>query len=259
MQLPICGMIPPRSKRGMKSGLSVMVKGEIPMIYVINLEERTDRRAKVKKSLNSLGLSFTIIKAIDAKKLSKWKTSFNLTPPAQACWDSHVLAMQTFLKTSSSHALIFEDDVVLQRWDKVEKIILEKDHSDFDLLQFGFVNTGFIDRIHRNLVNFESIVFQLIYDLTRSQTTHSLQKRLRVSRREGMGFVLVAGDIRAGAQAYLISRALALSILQSPSTPLVPFDGLLMSLGWTSKFKVARTIRNLIPQDNSPSSIKGYF
>ena len=228
------------------------------MIYVINLEGRSDRRVKVTKSLNSLGLSFKFVKAIEANKLSKRKTSFNLTLPAQACWESHVLAMQAFLKTSSSHALIFEDDVVLQKWDEVEELMLEIDFNKFDLLQFGFVNTGFIDRIHRNLMNFESIVFQLIYDLTRSQRNHRFQKRLRVSRREGMRFVLVAGDIRAGAQAYLISRELALKILQSASTPLVPIDGLLMSLSWTSKFKVARTLKNLIPQDNSPSSIKGY-
>lgn len=229
-----------------------------PLIYVINLESRTDRRTKVTNSLNSLNLNFEMITAIDARTFGKGQASFNLSLPAQACWESHVLAIQAFLKTCSTHAIIFEDDVLLHNWGAIEKMISRKDFINFDLVQFGYVNTGLIDRIHRNLINFESTIFQSLFYVTRIKPLHRFQKRLRVRRRVGMGFNLVAHDVRAGAQAYMISRNLAQTILQSSTAPLVPFDGMLMSLNWISKFKVARTIKNLIPQDNSPSSIKGF-
>jgi GR25 family glycosyltransferase involved in LPS biosynthesis len=228
-----------------------------PLIYVINLKRRSDRRAKVTNSLKSLNINFEIVTAIDAKTLRNRQAKFNLTLPAQACWESHVLAIQSFLKTRSSHAIIFEDDVLLHKWQAIEKIISQKDFSNFDLVQFGFVNTGLIDRIHRNLINFESIVFQLLFYFTKFQPMNRFKERLRVQRRVDMGFNFVAHDIRAGAQAYMISRNLAHSIVSNSPTPLVPMDGLLMSLNWISKFKVARTLKNLIPQDNSPSSIKG--
>lgn len=228
-----------------------------PLIYVINLERRADRRVKVTDSLKSLNINFEIITAIDAETLRNRQAIFNLSLPAQACWQSHVLAMQSFLKTRSSHAIIFEDDVVLHRWRVIEKILSRKDFSNFDLVQFGFVNTGLIDRIHRNLINFESAIFQLLFYFTRFRPLNRFKKRLRVQRRVDMGFNFVAHDIRAGAQAYMISRDLAHILVSYSTTPLVPVDGLLMSLNWISKFKVARTRENLIPQDNSPSSIKG--
>jgi GR25 family glycosyltransferase involved in LPS biosynthesis len=231
---------------------------ETPLIYVINLERRADRRVKVTNSLKSLNINFEIITAIDAETLRDRQAIFNLSLPAQACWESHVLAIQAFLKTRSSHAIIFEDDVILSKWRAVEKIISRKDFSNFDLVQFGFVNTGLIDRIHRNLVNFESTIFQSLFYFTRLKPMNFFKKRLRVQRRVDMGFNIIAHDIRAGAQAYMISRNLAHIIVSNSTTPLVPFDGLLMSLNWISKFKVGRTLKNLIPQDNSPSSIKGF-
>jgi GR25 family glycosyltransferase involved in LPS biosynthesis len=231
---------------------------EIPLIYVINLQRRTDRRVKVTNSLESLGVNFEMIIAIDAESLRNRQTKFNLPLPAQACWESHVIAIEAFLKTGSSHAIIFEDDVLLHNWSTIEKMLSRKDFSNFDLVQFGYVNTGLIDRIQRNLINFESTIFQSLYYVSRNKPLNRFQKRLRVRRRVGVGFNLVAHDIRAGAQAYIISRNLAQVILENSTTPLVPIDGLLMSLNWISKFKVARTRKNMIPQDNSPSSIKGY-
>lgn len=230
---------------------------EIPLIYVINLQRRTDRRVKVTNSLESLGVNFEMIIAIDAESLRNRQTKFNLPLPAQACWESHVIAIEAFLKTGSSHAIIFEDDVLLHNWGTIEKMLSRKDFSNFDLVQFGYVNTGLIDRIQRNLINFESTIFQSLYYVSRNKPLNRFQKRLRVRRRVGVGFNLVAHDIRAGAQAYMISRNLAQVILENSTTPLVPIDGLLMSLNWISKFKVARTRKNLIPQDNSLSSIKG--
>jgi GR25 family glycosyltransferase involved in LPS biosynthesis len=192
---------------------------------------------KVTDSLESLGVNFEMIIAIDAETLRNRQTIFNLPLPAQACWESHVIAIEAFLKTGSSHAIVFEDDVLLHNWGTIEKMLSRKDFSNLDLVQFGYVNTGLIDRIQRNLINFESTIFQSLYYVSRNKPLNRFQKRLRVRRRVGMGFNLVAHDIRAGAQAYMISRNLAQVILQNSTTPLVPIDGLLMSLNWIFKIQ----------------------
>lgn len=233
-------------------------RANIPIIYVINLSSRLDRREKVTNTLAKLGLEFNLVPAVDANELKSRNLSFVLPIAAQACWDSHLLAMQAFLETTEPYALIFEDDVELRKWKNVKSLLNCLPAGNFDLVQLGFVNTGLIDRIHRYLKNLESTIFQVLYEISKRDADCRLSTRLRVSRRSDMGFKLVADDIRAGAQAYLISRRLTQTITTSCQRPMVPIDGLFMSLGWTTKYKMARTLFNCIPQDNSPSSIKGF-
>lgn len=40
-------------------------------IYIINLERRKDRRERIERTLNDLGLSFKTIKAVDGKNLTQ--------------------------------------------------------------------------------------------------------------------------------------------------------------------------------------------
>jgi hypothetical protein len=70
---------------------------------------------------------------------------------------------------------------------------------------------------------------------------------------------IVMNDIRAGGQAYFVSRNFA-SAAQSMNTPVfLSTDGLFMALGVSRNFKMARLRRMWISQTNSPSSVTQRF
>ncbi|MEJ3619757.1 MULTISPECIES: glycosyltransferase family 25 protein [Brachymonas] len=93
-------------------------------IYVLNLDRRPDRMAKVASQMESLGLHFERISAIDGKEedaqvalVAKRKFLLNQkrlpSRGEQACAASHVKIWKNFLCSGASHALILEDDVLL--------------------------------------------------------------------------------------------------------------------------------------------------
>jgi GR25 family glycosyltransferase involved in LPS biosynthesis len=98
----------------------------LPPIYVINLERRPDRLARVTRLLAAAGLGFTRIDAIDAKSVDPaWLDAQFAAPDEigalsaaeQACALSHFEAYRRFAASpagpDTSHAVILEDDAHL--------------------------------------------------------------------------------------------------------------------------------------------------
>ena len=81
-------------------------------VFVINLDRRPDRWEAMSAQLDRLGLAATRIPAIDKHKLRIDDPALDRLPKGPvACLHSHYRAVDTFLDTDASAALIMEDDV----------------------------------------------------------------------------------------------------------------------------------------------------
>jgi GR25 family glycosyltransferase involved in LPS biosynthesis len=69
------------------------------VIYYINLDHRTDRRRHIEQQLHSIGLVGQRIPAI-----------YDRTRGILGCGKSHILAVETFLKSGATYGIILEDD-----------------------------------------------------------------------------------------------------------------------------------------------------
>jgi len=74
------------------------------IVYVINLEHRTDRWEHITNELNKT--------CIDANKIQRINAVYEEGLGQLGCSKSHILALETFLRTDETvqHALILEDD-----------------------------------------------------------------------------------------------------------------------------------------------------
>lgn len=94
-------------------------------IYVISLVRATDRRQKIKKQIDELGLEFEFIDATDERQglskeeidligLGNLKQHSNRTSPgAIGALISHLRCYEKIIQSGAEEALILEDDVVL--------------------------------------------------------------------------------------------------------------------------------------------------
>ena len=93
-------------------------------VYVINLDRRPDRWIRISGTLDQMGIQYERISAVDARELEysaakiqshvhSSETTRKISIGDEACALSHFKAMESFLNTSHSIALILEDDAIL--------------------------------------------------------------------------------------------------------------------------------------------------
>ena len=93
--------------------------------FIINLDAATDRWAFIEKSFAQSRLELRRVPAIDIKFLTfphqdylegRYRLLHGRIPNRRelACYLSHIKAIETFLATGESHAVIGEDDIVLR-------------------------------------------------------------------------------------------------------------------------------------------------
>jgi len=92
-------------------------------IYVVNLARSSERLKRITEHLDSCGLGFQRVDAVDALTLDITHTGYDvsanakvffapLKPSEVACYESHRKALQVFLSEDEvTHAVILEDDV----------------------------------------------------------------------------------------------------------------------------------------------------
>lgn len=124
-----------------------------PLIYVINLDRDAERMASIRANLDALDLPFERLPAVMGKDVPEWEKLVDL--PAYAwrnrldapragevgCYLSHLMAMETFLRTDAPWCVILEDDVeVLPSCAEVLRSLAEKD--DWDLVKLFNFHSG---------------------------------------------------------------------------------------------------------------------
>jgi glycosyl transferase family 25 len=91
--------------------------------FLINLDRSPERLAAMASQLEALQMPFTRVAAVDGRQISaddrvdaqryRRRHGREVRPGEVGCYLSHLAAMQAFLDTDASHALILEDDATL--------------------------------------------------------------------------------------------------------------------------------------------------
>ena len=111
-------------------------------IYVINLEERIDKKNNIINELNTNNISnYEIINAYNGKYLDITKLDYNnqfrnMRKGEIGCYLSHVECWFKFLKSNKEYALILEDDAVLGNdfQNNLIKIYNDLNNYNFDFM-----------------------------------------------------------------------------------------------------------------------------
>jgi GR25 family glycosyltransferase involved in LPS biosynthesis len=228
--------------------------------YVINLNSRPDRWSQVQNQTQGLDLNLIRVQAIDMHE-NKLSEEIYVPTGVSATWRSHQLAMLKFyMESSDSHALILEDDFLLPS-DLKKLYKLLRNSSNFDFLQLGYLINHPFERLDLLIKNLQDYLLKALAWLApKSRGLQSvLGSRLLIKEQYKVAHNLVLNDIRAGGQAYIVSRQFALASQQMNRPVFLSADGMFMSLGETRTFRMARSRKNLITQSNSPSSVLSRF
>jgi glycosyl transferase, family 25 len=137
-------------------------------VYIISLyQSETEKNKLLATLLNKYGHDVCFINAISGSDINAIyyysligtyleKTKILLTPSELGCLLSHKEALSDFVATGESHALILEDDVI------IDDLGLEKLLSIINNIQLfdGFINIGGQYSIHSSRKNIEGKIIQ---------------------------------------------------------------------------------------------------
>lgn len=215
-------------------------------IYVINLNRRPDRLARITASLEARGLLFERVAAVDGQKTKfRFKNSSFQVPGLAANWMSHQRVYKNFLKSTHEFALVLEDDAYLSDAKSLNQNLLlnwtqlTKSHK-LSLLQIGFVSSYYRLTTTRGLLD-------LLLALRSKRIIRDAQFRR----------TLVIGEFRAGAHAYIVSRELAEALVGANVPPTLSSDRFLDVLARNSegsRFRFARLFNSEIEQESRMST-----
>lgn len=107
----------------------------IDKLYIINLDQRVDRLEETIKVISQLDIDTGKVERISAIEEKKG---------ALGCSKSHCLALETFIQSGLSYALILEDDFTYFDRTQILNVMNKIHHEqvDFDVIQIAYNNTG---------------------------------------------------------------------------------------------------------------------
>jgi hypothetical protein len=204
---------------------------------------------------SKLQLPIVRIDAVEMKTLAGQE--LYVADGVAATWQSHQLAMSIFLESGEEYGVILEDDFQITKYWSLQTLGLAV-QVDPDFFQLGYLITSPLDRIEFFLYNsFDRTLKILNWICSRSKIVRNqLGSRLLIREQAGLPWRVIPNDIRAGGQAYLVSRkfALASRFMNSPS--FTSADGVFISLGDVRTFRMFRFRKSLINQTNSITSVQ---
>ncbi len=224
-------------------------------IFLINLDDRTDRLESSKKQLNAVGLEFTRLPAVSFTEVEE---SMFLTAPVLACWKSHLKAYSSLVASDFDYALVLEDDFSIYSPKKFQKFLNNLELEKYDLLQIGFLLPGLLNRMRWIYEELEKLFFYTLGFFAAIVGLRSLSNRLRVAESRSAPLNFTQSSFMPGTHAYLISRHMALT-LTNLDTPQLSADEFLIALSKMRSFRMSRFWRSLITQSNSAPSINNRF
>ena len=169
-----------------------------------------------------------------------------------ACWLSHHKVAQELLNSGAPYALVLEDDAQLSRelLTVVEEISL-RGLDGIDCLQLGF--NVFDGRITgRRYLKLNRIRFSSFYFFTRFLHL-SVREYFPVRR---FNRILIPKSFETGSHCYIMSRKLALALINFNNPPVIPADVALSELALSKDLYFYRVTKPLCPQSDSASSIE---
>jgi len=225
------------------------------LAYVINLQSRVDRWTSATSQASDLRIPIQRVEAISTVNLSKDEVF--VAPGVAATWKSHQLAMLNFLKSDEEYAMILEDDFSVTRSWNLE-VLNSVVSTNPDFFQLGYLVTGPLDRINLILSNSFDFALKLLRVFSSSSMliNRRFGNRLLVKERSGLDWSVVPNDIRAGGQAYVVSRRFAEASQHMNTPAFTSTDGMFMTLGDVRSFRMFRFRKSIINQTNSTTSVQ---
>lgn len=207
-------------------------------ICVINLDDRSDRLAKIAQGLADCGVSFQRISAVHYESLTEYPSMSVLRSSYAANWMSHQLALEAISNSSDDFGLILEDDAALAGSlitpKKLGELELLMKTQGIDLLQVGHIS---------NIYKFPSLRGILDFVLA--------ARAGRITRDRDSGLFFVRRNYRAGSHCYLVSKetAIRLSGLNLPVA--LATDPFYMALAENGEgLHIARLSKSLVEQES---------
>jgi len=126
-------------------------------VYLINLENDTDKYQIMKSKLDKLNIKFELFKAIDGHKLNNCKLLNHGNKGAVGCKMSHMEIIKNAKYNNYSKILILEDDLYFwnnfnERFNSLYKNLIDID-KNWKLVYFGASNRKGKNHIHLNKMN----------------------------------------------------------------------------------------------------------
>jgi hypothetical protein len=227
--------------------------------YVINLSSRSDRWASVMEQESLLGLKIERVEAITRDEINSTDEPY-VAKGVSATWKSHQKAMRLFLESSDNIGLIMEDDFLIDAnfRKKFMKIV---QFNKFDFIQLGILKPSPTAGISLIISNIRDLILKLLVKIC-SSNIRFLRKystRVLLSEQQGVPIFLVCSDIRAGGQAYLVSRGFAQAAQEMNQPAFLSSDGVYMSIGGMRSFRMFRIRKTIVNQTDSPTSVESRF
>jgi hypothetical protein len=223
--------------------------------YVINLESRVDRWNSAKTQEVFLKIPIRRIEATKTNSLTS--ADCFVAPGVAATWKSHQKAMFTFLESEDNYALILEDDFLITKSWSLELLNLALSTNP-DFFQLGFLKTGPVDQVNLKLSNFQDAFLKLLLRFTvlSSLIGKRFGSRLLISEQRGLAWKIIPNNVRAGGQAYIVSRKFAQAAQLMNTPAFTSADGMFMTLGDVRSFKMYRFRKSVINQTDSVTSVQ---
>lgn len=220
-------------------------------VFLINLDTRPDRLEQALDQMDLFNIKkYYRITGIDKPTNDRYFTR----KPVAACWESHRNALLNFLETTSSHALIFEDDFKIKKRSVMTTLKMVC-NTDLDFIQIGFLKTTFKERIYIRVENVYDLLVRLYGALERISKGRKVSNKLLVMERNSLPLSFVMTDIRPGAHAYIVNRSCAEYLIQLNSPIFLSTDDLYMALAPMKYIRMARLRKSIVGQSGSTSSI----
>jgi len=170
--------------------------------YLINLVSARQRLTYASEKIAEAGFSFTVIEAVDGRLLPQPHPAFSarafalkhgksLNPSELGCYLSHIKALEAFIATKDSHALILEDDISF--------------------------SPGAAGLLH------EALRHARLWDMLRLSGLHN-PLSVAVLRLDGTHRLCVDLTRQTGAGAYVVNRRTAALLLRKLLPMTLPYD-----------------------------------
>jgi len=212
-----------------KVGVEMAMPASPLRIYVINLDRCTERWARMRSQAIQFGLNIVRVAAIDGHSVDdEQRVGFHprsfyfhngrtILAGEYGCYRSHLLALETFVLSGESMAIVVEDDVDL--------------------------NPGLIPRA--------------VEAVGAVSSARSGGRVIKLANHRKVGFRALAstvhGDVvgrcrhgpQGSAACYIVTRQAALNLLQTMDTMLLPYD-VALERGWSTGVETFSTEDNLV-------------
>lgn len=223
--------------------------GEDPklLILIVNLESEVSRRLQCSKQLQDLKHEF--ISAIDGRGLPK-EAGQLVTPPVEAIWLSHLKALNSFLNSEYEYCLVLEDDFDLVSTEELRRNLRLVTKYQFDLVQLGWLNTGYDVQIFKNFEGFTYFAFRALNYLARfnSKIRQLVEGKLRPARASEVPSFAIPDSFLPGAHAYMVSRSFAKAVVKLNSPTFLAADDFYMAIVKMRAFNTFRLRKSIVGQ-----------